>query len=80
MNELPELTNKVDLHIGIDATPDGNYALRILRIYRSMCDSRWEVSGLSKERTAVYDYMNELQPKRAAELDKAIKALEESQE
>lgn len=72
--ELPEILNKVEVDY-IDARPDGEYSLRILKHYRKKCDERWQVSGLSKEQRLIYDLMNEHQKQRAAELDTAISLL-----
>lgn len=56
----------------IDSTPDGNYALRILRAYREDCDMRWE----GQPETEFIRLMNDLQDKRAEELDRAIECLQ----
>lgn len=72
--ELPPLRNQVDVKF-INATPKG-YALRILRVYRQHCNERWEVHGLDKAKTLIYDAMNQHQVERAKELDKAIAILE----
>lgn len=58
----------------IDATPDGNYALRILRAYRYDCDLRWE----GQPETEFIRLMNELQDKRTEELDRAIETLQKA--
>lgn len=73
--ELPKLKNEIS-YAYIDATPEG-YALRILRHYRERCNEIWEVHGLSKNESRIYEMMNGLQAKRAKELDKAIRILEE---
>ena len=49
----------------IDATPDGNYALRILQAYRADCDLTWS------DNTAGFKIKNPL----LKELDKAISKL-----
>ena len=60
----------------IDGTPDGNYALRILRAYRQACNTKWIIEGENVEKLrALYDAMNEHQDLRAKELDKAIEIL-----
>ena len=59
----------------VDATPDKNYALRILQAYRENCNCKYEVHGLSKGETKLWDLMNELQDKRAKFLDEAINKL-----
>jgi len=60
----------------IDGTPDGNYALRILRAYREACNTKWIIVGEHEKPRALYDAMNKHQDLRAKELDKAIEILE----
>jgi hypothetical protein len=38
-DELPTVTQEVIL--GIDGTPDREYPLRILRVYRENCNCKW---------------------------------------
>jgi hypothetical protein len=79
-NELPDVANTISMNeIWIDATPDTQYALRILKAYRKRCDETWVVAGLPKERSLLYDAMNAHQEQRAKELDRAIALLEEKQ-
>ena len=66
----PKLTNEP--LIWIDATPDEEYPLRILRTHRTNCNSKW----IAEPSNIVYDQMNEDQDKRAEILDRAIKLLE----
>jgi hypothetical protein len=78
---LPELTKKVNIReIYVDGTPDGQYALRILRAFRAKCDAKWVLVGVDKEGARdtdlVFKTMNEHQDMRAKELDKAISILE----
>ena len=61
--------------MNVDATPDKNYALRILQAHRQNCNCKYEVHGLSKNETLLWDKMNEMQDQRAEILDKAIKKL-----
>ncbi|KKN91139.1 hypothetical protein LCGC14_0220040 [marine sediment metagenome] len=61
-------TQESILHV--DATPDDEYPLRILRAYRENCNVRWEVSGDID--SLPYDVMNEACEQRAKILDKAI--------
>lgn len=76
---LPEVESPIPIsEMLVDQTPDGKYAVRILQTYRRRCDIKWKVSGLSKERTAMYDVMNKHQLERAAELDRAIEILEQN--
>ena len=76
MSWVWETMNRVELK-HVDTTPQG-YALRILRAYRTMCDERYVVYGLSPETKAWWDMLNQLQVERAADLDRAIANLEEA--
>ena len=75
--DFPEVRNYVDVH-HIDGSPDGNYALRILEHYRSLCNTVWVVEGLPENTRLIYDYMNECQQRRAKELDRAIQILRQT--
>ena len=79
--ELPPLRNQVDIkNWFVDGTPDGKYALRILRVFRERCNEMWELSGDFPEGTrTLYDLMNQHQVARAKELDAAIAVLERAQ-
>lgn len=68
--------NQMTVDLGVDGTPDGGFALRILRAYRQRADVRWEVHGLTEERRVLWVTMNEHQQQRADELDRAIALLE----
>ena len=61
----------------IDATPDGNYALRILKCYLANCDYRItdNLDG-NPSKNKMFVEMNKLQEIRAEELQKAIDILE----
>jgi len=62
----------------IDATPDADYPLRILRTYRADCDLRWEEStviGAAHADSPLTKALNELQDQRAVLLDAAIAVL-----
>lgn len=61
--------------IHVDATPDDEYPLRILRAYRENCNVRWQVDGNIDSR--VYDMMNKHCEQRAVILGRAIKVLEQ---
>ena len=75
-SDLPPIRNGMSINeMFVDGTPNGTYAMRILKAYRRRCDERWEVHGLSPERTLVYDLMNKHQEERAKELDAAIEKL-----
>lgn len=67
---LPEVTQ--DALLWIDATPNEDYPLRILRAYRQNCDCRW----VSDEPSKLVNLMNEDAQKRANLLDRAIAILE----
>jgi len=56
----------------IDATPDGDYALRLLRAYRDDCDLTWSDTFGKKSKNLLIVEMNRLQKLRAKELNKAI--------
>ena len=56
----------------IDATPDGDYALRLLRAYRDDCDLTWADTSGKKSKNLLIVEMNRLQKLRAKELNKAI--------
>jgi hypothetical protein len=62
-------------HNFIDATPDGNYALRILQSYRSMCNVSWTDIIGAPPTNPLCSKMNEINEKRKAELDEAITKL-----
>lgn len=73
---LPEITHRERMsEVLVDATPDGGYALRILRAFRRRCDCRWAVEGLPENERLIWDAMNEAQERRAEELDAAIRIL-----
>jgi hypothetical protein len=77
-SEIPKLSGTINVsNYIIDATPDGNYALRILRFYRELTNINYvfESNTIGKE-THLYAAMNALQNMRAKELDLAIKTLE----
>lgn len=75
---FPDMSNQVEI-LHVDATPDGGYALRILRAYRDMCDSRYIVMGMSENEQVLWNAMNQWQAQRAGELDRAIATLEGEQ-
>jgi hypothetical protein len=63
--------------IHVDATPDSDYPLRILRAYRDMCNSRWANTsdGTIDPSNELLIAMNKMQEERAAILDLAIAKL-----
>ena len=58
----------------VNATPDDEYPLRILRAHRQNCDCRW----IAEPQSELADLMNEMDDKRAAILDRAIALLEQA--
>jgi hypothetical protein len=75
MSKLPELTiNTREFHV--DATPDGKYAIRILKCYLERARVKFKIEGMEDSEIKLFDYMNECQDKRVVELEKAIKTLE----
>ena len=81
MMELPQLRDEIDpKNYHIDGTPDGKYALRILRFYRELARTKWEIEGIKfgDKSRVLYDAMNQHQDQRADELDKAIAILEKA--
>jgi hypothetical protein len=74
MSKLPELTiNTREYHV--DATPDGKYAIRILKCYLERARAKFIIV----EKDEFYEFMNECQDKRVVELQKAIGILEGKQ-
>jgi len=73
--KLPPLTDRP--LIFVDATPDSDYPLRILRAHRHNTDCRWKKTGDSEPGIdRVIKAMNETATKRARLLDDAISILE----
>ena len=76
MMDLPKIRDEIDMkNLFINGTPDGNYALRILKAYRERCNEKWVVDGASDGTKRLYNAMNEHQDLRAKELDEAIEIL-----
>jgi len=73
-NDWPELTQQPIQHI--DATPDEDYALRILRAYRENCNVMWSVSSDKDLENPLFEMMNQHNIDRAKILDKAIELLQ----
>lgn len=64
--------------INVDATPDIEYPIRILKAYRENCNCVWTDNTIGEEpANPIYRQMNEDCRKRVAILDKAIRILEE---
>ena len=73
MSEIPPVTQEPILHI--DATPDDDYPLRILRAYRENCNVKWIAATTP---SSVCEAMNEMNDQRAKILDRAITLLEKA--
>ncbi len=74
-SELPRITQQAVMHI--DCTPDDDYPLRILRVYRQHCDCQWAEDTEGREtENPLLKMMNEANDKRARILNKAITKLE----
>lgn len=72
LSKFPEINREPITHI--DATPDKDYPLRILRTYRDNCSMKW-YSDTDERLSPIFIEMNIIQDKRAQILDKAIKIL-----
>jgi hypothetical protein len=72
IRKLPNISQKPILYV--DATPDRDYPLRILRAYREDCNVKWETRG---KPNPILDLMNADCDKRAKILNAAIKILEQ---
>lgn len=70
---LPEISRGPVMYI--DATPNEEYPLRILRAYRENCNCRWT----SELENPLINMMNEMCEQRAEILDKAISILEQGE-
>lgn len=71
MSKLPELDRPIN-ELRPDATPDGKYAIRILKCYLERARAKFIIV----EKDEFYEFMNECQDKRVVELEKAIGILE----
>jgi len=70
-NKLPAITQEVI--VGVDGIPDRDYPLRILRVYRENCNSKW----ITDSPDLLLDAMNKMCDLRAKTLDDAIRVLEQ---
>jgi len=68
---LPKISQQPIIHV--DATPDEEYPLRILRAYRENCNCKW----VSDTENPVIEQMNKDCHQRAVILDAAITLLEQ---
>lgn len=69
--KLPELDRPL-MNLHVDATPDGKYAIRILKCYLE----RARVKFIIEDNDELFVFMNECQDKRVKELTEAIDILE----
>ncbi len=74
MIEPHEYTKEAIKHV--NATPDDDYPLRILRAYRENCNVKFATTSDGSSDSLLLDVMNDMNDKRAAILDRAIAALE----
>jgi hypothetical protein len=76
MNILPIKESKIQI-FHVDATPNEEYPLRILRAYRNNCDFMYSESSQEiDESNPLIKALNDSQRKRAEILDEAIAILE----
>lgn len=61
--------------MGVNATPDAEYPIRLLRAYRDNNLVCWKVDGLSEDVTTVYDAMNAAAEDRVRILEAALAIL-----
>lgn len=74
--EVPPLTQEPVMFV--DATPNAEYPLRVLRAARMNANARYELTGeWDAASRLIHETMNEGCKKRAVLLDKAIRILEE---
>ena len=73
--KLPKMTQEAIMHV--DCTPDEEYPLRILRVYRENCNVKWSSTTEEgvKETNPLLIQMNKDCDKRARVLDEAIEML-----
>ena len=75
---LPKLTQEPIIHV--DATPDDDYPLRILKAYRENCNVRWSDTPDGGDSSKwLFKQMNKDCEKRAEILDRAIVILKEGE-
>ncbi len=77
MSKLPELTKDMrEIIRHVDATPDGKYAIRILKCYLERARCKFKVEEMEDNEIKLFDFMNTCQDKREKELKEAIEILE----
>ena len=74
MFKLPELDRPL-CNTHVDATPDGKYAIRILKCYLERARAKFKV----EDNDELFEFLNECQYKIVKELTEAIKILEGKQ-
>ena len=78
MSAKPELNATVSSSdFKIDATPDGKYAVRILKNYLKRAKIKFETDNREDNEVELFNFINSCQDKRAIELENAISILEE---
>jgi len=76
-NEFPGVTQQPVIYV--DGTPDKDYPLRILKVYRENCNCKWVDNSEGKESTnPLIKIMNDHCDERAKILDKAIRILQKA--
>ena len=78
MSKLQELDRPLN-ELRVDATPDGKYAIRILKCYLERAQAKFKTEGMEDNEVKLFDFMNECQSKREKELKEAIRVLEDKQ-
>jgi len=71
MSKLPQTDRPIN-ELRPDATPDGKYAIRILKCYLERARVKFKVD----DNEELFSFMNECQDKRVVELENAIRILE----
>jgi len=67
--DLPQISHEYLTYV--DATPDRQYPLRILKAHRHNCDCKW----VAHPPSPIYDLVNQSNDQRAKILDEAIEIL-----
>lgn len=75
MSKLPQIDRPIN-ELRPDATPDGKYAIRILKCYLERSRTKFVVNGMEDNEVKLFEFMNACQDKRVVELEKAIRILE----
>ena len=76
-----KIVREKEIKRGIDANPDGGYALRILKAYREDCECHMTDNTEGKPPTNLLCIeMNRVNEERKAELDRAIHILKNEED